>query len=319
MKLHFYADDSTSKKLCNTFVFAGLLAPESIWPYFEREWQDCLQIYPKIERFKMSEAHSLQGNFRGLSGSQRDKKVADLSALLPKFAVKAFSVIIDGSSFYENFKDWLNDDFQDPFVLSVSQILSNIFHWRNICKLNCQIDLTFDSDERSQRIQALWEQRKFSAPFFEVFPRAPQFEPEEKHGALQAADLFVWHVRRGVEDRKPDGLAQTAALNALSKVPHRSLTLAGDEMKAKFAEVRSTFGTAMPPLEVALRARSQAAMMVMTENVVRLLGLDGNQSDIIELDVIPAIGLKRFQLLYSCPRIHIPHLHKRSGNICLGT
>lgn len=59
-----FVDDSGSGGDSPYFVLAGYAACESAWTTFLPHWQSVLDLPPKLEYFKMSEAESLKGQFR---------------------------------------------------------------------------------------------------------------------------------------------------------------------------------------------------------------------------------------------------------------
>jgi hypothetical protein len=59
------------------------------WLPFTDEWQAALDQTPKLDYFKMTEAHNLRGQFdprKGWTESKRDARVLDFAHIVTKFA-----------------------------------------------------------------------------------------------------------------------------------------------------------------------------------------------------------------------------------------
>ena len=59
-----FIDDSGSGGDSPYYILAGYSAPKATWAAFWPDWQAALDVPPKLEYFKMSEAESLKGQFR---------------------------------------------------------------------------------------------------------------------------------------------------------------------------------------------------------------------------------------------------------------
>jgi hypothetical protein len=66
-----FADDSGSGGETPYYVLAGYSAEESTWDAFWPRWQSVLDLMPRIEYFKMSEAESRKGQFLGFSPDEQ--------------------------------------------------------------------------------------------------------------------------------------------------------------------------------------------------------------------------------------------------------
>ncbi len=314
MALHLYADDSTSDA-AGVFVFAGLIAEGSVWAAFSAEWLAVLHDAPRIEVFKMSKAHSLN---QGLSPLERDNKVARLASLLAKHGVIGFSVTLDTQAFDRYFKGKFEQRFDHILPTAVIYLVSQVAHWYAKERRQGRVALTFDFDERGGDVRSLWDDRARSNAFFAIFPQTPLFEREDDVGALQAADLFAWHVRRQLEvKRGAAGPTHSAAADFLSKMVQYNSYVGERELRAEAATVRAAFGEIIPPHELALRARLQFAMQIGILNVAALLKAKAAGQSEVTLQAIPAKGLQRYRLVRSCRRSGTAHLHKRRGNECL--
>lgn len=58
-----FVDDSGSGGDSPYYVLAGYSADEATWRAFWGDWQGVLDLSPKLDYFKMSEAESLKGQF----------------------------------------------------------------------------------------------------------------------------------------------------------------------------------------------------------------------------------------------------------------
>jgi serine/threonine protein kinase len=76
------AIDDSGRGQRPTFVFAGFVLSDEQWLPFVDEWKAVLDEHPKIEYFKMKEAHSRTGQFARLSATERDRKVQRLLSVI---------------------------------------------------------------------------------------------------------------------------------------------------------------------------------------------------------------------------------------------
>src|SRR5262245_20319635 len=76
--LQAFIDDSGSGGDSRFYILAGFKARIAVWEGFTTEWRAVLDTDPKIDYFKMSEAESLKGPFKGFCTQQRNKKVNNL-------------------------------------------------------------------------------------------------------------------------------------------------------------------------------------------------------------------------------------------------
>ena len=81
LPLQAYIDDS-GRGQGQMFVFAGFVLPFEEWLPFVDAWQAVLDEYPKIDYFKMKEAHRRNEQFEGFTVPQRDTKLQRLLSVV---------------------------------------------------------------------------------------------------------------------------------------------------------------------------------------------------------------------------------------------
>src|SRR4051812_11420683 len=66
-----FIDDSGSGGSSPYFVLSGYGASLDVWHAFAADWQGVLDLPPKVEYFKMNEAHMCEGQFAGFTPAER--------------------------------------------------------------------------------------------------------------------------------------------------------------------------------------------------------------------------------------------------------
>jgi hypothetical protein len=79
--MKMYVDDSFMGK-APVSVLAGWIAPSSTWDRFSGEWQEALEMRPRLAYFKFSEAMSFSGEFAGWSEQSRNERLSLLVRIL---------------------------------------------------------------------------------------------------------------------------------------------------------------------------------------------------------------------------------------------
>jgi hypothetical protein len=80
--LQAFVDDSGTGGQPPVFVLAGFIATVNEWTAFSDEWQESLEMRPRIKYFKMSEAMTFGGEFSGWSEQSRNDRVARLYRII---------------------------------------------------------------------------------------------------------------------------------------------------------------------------------------------------------------------------------------------
>ncbi len=83
-----YADDSGTGDP-PVFLLAGFVGRAERWAEFSERWIEALRGRPRLKYFKMKEAAALEGQFKGWSESDRDKRLATLVDIIKDYGFLA--------------------------------------------------------------------------------------------------------------------------------------------------------------------------------------------------------------------------------------
>lgn len=183
-----YIDDSNNSGPA-WLVLGGYIATAEAWAKFSDEWQEVLDLSPRLKRFKMSEAH---GQW---SDEQWRERLPLFYNLIKKYAVAAVSlawpydehkVVFAGTGKAEN-----------PYHFAFTQIIKTLGDNSERMGLGSEIEFVFDKGN-SERIANAWPDFMDNQPpgIRAKFGARPQFADDEKALPLQAADFIAWMVRR---------------------------------------------------------------------------------------------------------------------------
>jgi hypothetical protein len=108
--LKAHIDDSGSDDTCPHFVLGGLLAPAYTWGYVEHDWEQALEKWD-LAYFKMSEAHSYEGQFCNWDEAARNACVCEfLEVVASRFPIAVAACVkkLDVREAVDEFRESLN-------------------------------------------------------------------------------------------------------------------------------------------------------------------------------------------------------------------
>jgi hypothetical protein len=199
-----FVDDSGGKGTTRHFVLAALVGSSESWAEFSDEWAMVLRESPAVSVFKMKEAAGLSGQFRGMSGRQRDDKLRALARVInrqPRIAT--FSMIdLDAHA-----KTWASrprpqaEPYFWPYQNTIMAVCHELWDlgWRERFEIIYDEDLIFGPRAR------LWYpvmRRLMEVEYPEqatILPVDPMFKTDNEFLPLQAADMFAWCYRNATD------------------------------------------------------------------------------------------------------------------------
>jgi len=98
-----FIDDSGSGGDSPYYILAGYSAPEATWAAFWPDWQAALDVAPKLQYFKMSEAESLKGQFSGFSSEQRTERVNRFIDVIQAHDLQEASIAVSAQAYRDTF------------------------------------------------------------------------------------------------------------------------------------------------------------------------------------------------------------------------
>ena len=112
------------------FVLGGFVAPAAKWASFSEAWQTALDIPPKLEYFRMTEAANMSGQFHrrfGWTEPMRDDRVITFARIARKFASIRVSAWIRRADFDTHILSLpaiaRTLAVDNPYVMMVNQIV----------------------------------------------------------------------------------------------------------------------------------------------------------------------------------------------------
>jgi hypothetical protein len=199
MPMQIYVDESGGTGQGNTFVMAGWLSDAVRWTLFEREWRDCLQCEPRISYFKMHEAASLRGEFRGFSPRGRDEKLLALARIIRRRVAAAIHCTVDLDGFAETIAHVgkpYSDPYFWPFHITIMAACYDLYERGH----NGPFEIVFDENAIFGRRARKWfpvVRAIFAAsPEALMMPEEPRFGSDLTVLPLQASDMLAWLLRR---------------------------------------------------------------------------------------------------------------------------
>lgn len=204
MSFQAFIDESGGKGQTRVFTMAGWLSSSARWTQFSHEWLDCLGRHPPIRCFKMREAASLAGEFRGISPAVRDRKLRELAAIVRIHATAAFHCTLDLQGFADTISR-LGKPFSDPYFWPFHITIMALCFDSIDRGSTTPIDVVFDEQSIFRPRAMPWYPvvRAFMNEPAEaaVMPLMPIFSTDAQSPPLQAADMLAWLIRRTMNEQ----------------------------------------------------------------------------------------------------------------------
>jgi hypothetical protein len=198
--LRAYIDDSGNDGESPAFVLAGYISTAEHWTLFSDEWQQALDMSPKIDAFKMSEAFGRAWDSE--AQEWRDGKFTEKMRLLFRIIEAHVDACIAVSFSWDGFRK-ARDMFSvsgtassTPYAIAFARIIHELGARREEFGLTGKIDFIFDKQSERRAIRANWDALQDAFNFSDIVNSEPQFLDDHAVKPLQAADLLAWWIRR---------------------------------------------------------------------------------------------------------------------------
>ncbi len=266
MVLNAFLDDSGSGH-APVFVLAGFVATVNRWERFTTAWDaQVLHGDPRIDYFKMREAHALDGQFARFGSRQRDARVTTCLSIIQEVALTPVRVVIPHAAYREVFYRKVSKNLDNPYFIAFYNVLGNVLLGLEDTPDIETVDFVFD-EPGTEHGEESGEEYKVLVEGFDAFLRnAPRHvtrllagRPSHKNdkglSPLQAADLYAWQVRRfydeqeqGREYRDPVWLALSGIKGGLNvECDKERLAWMLERMRARTTETGMVFPYDLPP------------------------------------------------------------------------
>jgi hypothetical protein len=229
-------DDSGSEPQSPVFVLGGFIAPATSWVKFSTDWQAVLDLPPKLDYFKLTEAMSLsaKGQFsrhKGWDETKRNNRLIDFAHVIRKYAAVAVHASISHDEFIRYVQNLavpqrkLGSDH--PYLLLASQLMLAVGVAGDRFGLSGPCDYFFDeqqgfSEDFSQwwpSFKALLDSSGRSDLKKYIGSAAPTYRDEKGFLPLQAADFYVGLLRQHAIRNRKLIVPPPVALRQLDVIP----------------------------------------------------------------------------------------------------
>jgi hypothetical protein len=200
--LKAYVDDSFMNR-APVSVLAGWVAPVATWAAFSDEWQQALEMKPRLRYFKMSEATSFSGEFGGWSEESRNERMRLLVRILAGYKPLGIACAMPHDLYKRVFGKNPDRHISDPYFISFYGIVSHLAEYLSKQKIKDKVDFIFDVQPgKMDVVIASWERFvRISPPEVrEILGDPPIFRSDETTVPLQAADLSAGWLRQQAAD-----------------------------------------------------------------------------------------------------------------------
>ena len=193
MMLQCYVDES----VCNdghVMVMAGFIASAEKWEVFSEEWQECLDMKPRMDYLHMTDAVRSWG-------TESQERVARFHRIIDNHAIAGVSISIPLAAYRRIFGHvpvWKN-----PYLFLLFQLVKNYRAHCDNLGLSRNVDFIFDEQlVAMNRVMEAWVFLKENGNerILEILGNAPVFMDDKKVLPLQAADMCAWWIRRQLSD-----------------------------------------------------------------------------------------------------------------------
>lgn len=191
-----FVDDSGSGGDSRFYVLGGYVASIAEWQGFAERWQEVLDLEPRLEYFKMSQAESLRGNFLGFTAVQRDERVSRFIDVIMAHDLREASVAIPHAEFCEVLEPLLLKAHSSPYYFAFVAMVTALSGYYRHGGLSREIvDFVFDIQQGKQtRMESLYGSFRGWYPKWQL--GNVHYRTDQDSLPLQAADLIAWHTRR---------------------------------------------------------------------------------------------------------------------------
>lgn len=203
-----YADDSTHSQGERRLYLAAYSNSVDNWIAFSNEWKAALTETPSIKYAKMSEAESLQGQFKGWRSEDRDAKVLKLAKLIRKYDPVSIHTSVSTAECAKVMSGRVPHGMARPYLICFQALVIHLAQFHAMKGLTVPVDFVFDEQGGVGQEAALlypWLRESLPPEVRAMMGTTPIFRNDKDVAALQAADLLAWHVRRWREGVDPLG------------------------------------------------------------------------------------------------------------------
>ncbi len=195
-----YIDDS-GRGQRPTFVFAGFVARAEHWIAFNHDWQGILDRTPRIPYFKTVPAMAPwpARQFKGWSRKQVDARICELMGVIKDNRLARASISVPYEDFEANFRGRIASGMNAPYFFAAFRLIARTIGGLYLQGCRERVQFIFDTTGCKEQTEILRGWHLGGPPPPRVRPLMgdpPSFRDDKVTPALQAADLYAWHLRK---------------------------------------------------------------------------------------------------------------------------
>jgi hypothetical protein len=174
-------------------VMAGVIADSQTWLSFSEQWQECLDMRPKLAAFHMKDAFSSWGD-------ESQERVTRFHRIHAEHVQASIVVSLPLKDYREIFGHV--ERLSNPYIFLLFDLIKTYARHHQKLGLGRNIEFVFDEQMGADRhVLNAWQYLSEHAPSIRhILGSTPKFENDEKVLPLQSADMLAWWIRRFLVD-----------------------------------------------------------------------------------------------------------------------
>ena len=191
---------------------------------------------PKLDYMKATEANRREGQFRGWSETDRDKRQLAGVSIIKKHGVIGIKVGLKHDDFEEILKldiPGLRTPYEPMMAHMMITIIGAIeYYLPPATRDQTKVEFLFDCGTTSRKeLKTCYKALVSSSPEYQrFFYGEPSFRDDNIFKPLQAADLYAWHVRRFYALEAKSKTLDTEVWRALQEIVQQDFMLEKEEL-----------------------------------------------------------------------------------------
>jgi hypothetical protein len=184
-------------------VLAGWVAAAATWDAFSDEWKEALEMKPRLNYFKMSEANSFTGEFSGWSEQSRNERMRLLVRIIADYQPLGVASAIPHDLYKRVFGSNPDKAIAHPYFISFYGLIAHVMEYLAAQGTKEKVNFIFDTqDDQMNIVMASWKRFVSVSPpeVQAILGDQPIFRNDKTTVPLQAADLSAGWLRSQAAD-----------------------------------------------------------------------------------------------------------------------
>lgn len=260
LTLQGWFDDSGTKGTGRFMSMAGLFGESDSLKQVSTEWERYLRaVYPgKLQRFKLDDACTLDGEFKFWTEQNRDLKVQQMARIIDRDDLYEIAVVLDLDAYACAFPAWAairdaetgtRHALRQPYVMLFHYVLTEVVSEAVRRGSTRPVELFLDQHDVFKRpildhYDGLLQEEEAFPERRAVMPSQPWFRDDTEWVLLQAADLLAGEARLVCECDASGRLLPDCVRGICPTLKHKGhfKPLLEDELRELEAHVRRVTG-----------------------------------------------------------------------------